>query len=186
MADPRGHGMRRAYDRLLATLTIALLVTLALVVLYSVGARASGFSPIWYDEVASILLAWISFLGAALATLRNAHLNFENLLVAQPRPVRAALFVFVETVFVLTFGLICWAGWRILGVFNDEVLTSIAWVQLAYVRSIVPIGALLMLVSRLFVVHQNWLRVMAGRDAESEEIQAEIVRAQEALARAPR
>ncbi len=178
--------MKQFYDRLLATLTVALLVILAAVVLYSVGARTAGASPIWYDEVASILLAWITFLGAALATLRNAHLNFETLLLAQQPRLRAALFIFVELVFLCAFAIILWVGWQILSVFGDETLTSLPGVQLAYVRSVVPIGALLTLLARAMVVRDNWRRVMAGRDAESEEIAAEIARAQEALARAPR
>lgn len=176
--------MRRAYERALAAATIALLIVLAAIVVYAVAARTAGASPIWYDEVASILLAWLSLLGAALAMLRNAHLNFENLLVAQPPGRRAALFVLVEAVVFTVFALMLWAGWRILEVFGDETITSIPWVRLAFVQSVVPIGAALTITSRLLVLRENWRRVMAGRDAESEEIAAEIARAQAEHSRA--
>lgn len=170
--------LRRAYERGLAALTIALLIVLAVVVVYAVVARTAGASPIWYDEVASILLAWLSLTGAALAMLRNSHLNFESLLVSRAPRTRAALLVVVEVVVLTVFGLLLWAGWRILEVFGDETMTSLPWVKLAFVQSVVPIGAALTIVSRVFVMRDNWRRVMAGRDAESEEIAAEIARAQ--------
>ena len=176
--------LRRLLQRALEAVAIALLTVLATVVLLGIGARSVGRPLVWYDEVASILLAWLSLLGAALAMLRNAHLNFENLLVAQPPGRRAALFVLVEAVVFTVFALMLWAGWRILEVFGDETITSIPWVRLAFVQSVVPIGAALTITSRLLVLRENWRRVMAGRDAESEEIAAEIARAQAEHSRA--
>ena len=35
--------------------------------------RALGHSLAWYDEVASVLLAWLTFYGAALASVRRAR-----------------------------------------------------------------------------------------------------------------
>ncbi|MCL4745833.1 MAG: TRAP transporter small permease subunit [Burkholderiaceae bacterium] len=175
--------MRRYYERLLAIVTIALLIALAAIVLYAVAARTLGASPIWYDEVASVVLAWLSLLGAALAMARNAHLNFENLLMAQPLRVRGALFLFAELVVLAVFSILLWVGWRILEVFGDETLTSLTWVPLAVVHAIVPVGAALTILARLLVARENWQRVMEGRDSESEEIAAEIARAQAELAR---
>jgi len=173
--------VRDVYGHVLAAVTLTLLVALAAVVLYAVAARTAGSSPIWYDEVASVMLAWLSFLGAALAALRHAHLNFETLLVSRALPLRRALFVIGELVFVAVFLLLAWAGWRILEIFGDEALTSLRFVPLSLVHSVVPIGALLMIVSRLFVMRDNWQRVMSGRDAEADEIAEEIARARAEL-----
>ena len=173
--------VRDVYGHALAVITLTLLVALAVVVLYAVAARTAGSSPIWYDEVASVMLAWLSFLGAALAALKHAHLNFETLLVSRALPLRKALFVFGEIVFVAVFLLMAWAGWRILEIFGDETLTSLRFVPLWLVHSVVPIGAILMIVSRLLVIKDNWQRVMSGRDAESDEIAEEIARSQAEL-----
>lgn len=177
---------RSIYERTLATVTLTLLVALAAVVLYSVAARTAGSSPIWYDEVASVMLAWLTFLGAALATLRHAHLNFDTLLVSRGLALRRLLFGFGELVFLGVFALIGWAGWHILEIFGDEALTSLRSVPLALVHSVVPIGAGLMILSRLLVAGENWQRVKAGRDLDSDEITAEIARAQTELNKAPR
>lgn len=172
------------YIRLLAGVTILLLVALAAVVLFAVVARTAGSSPIWYDEVASIMLAWLSLLGAALATARNAHLNFEGLLMNLPRRLRTVAFVLGEAVFYATFSIVLWFGWKLLAIFGDEAMTSLPAVPLAFVQSIVPVGAALILVARLLVTPGNWARVQAGTDLESQEIAAEIERARASMSQA--
>ena len=55
------------------------MVALALVVVLGVVFRRLGAALVWYDEVASILLAWLTFYGAALAALHRAHIGFPKL-----------------------------------------------------------------------------------------------------------
>ncbi|MEZ5650013.1 MAG: TRAP transporter small permease subunit [Burkholderiaceae bacterium] len=173
----------RLFVRLLSGITIVQLVALAIVVLYAVAARTLGHSPSWYDEVASVMLAWLTFVGAALATARNAHLNFELLLMRLPAAARWLVFVAGEAVFHGTFIVIAWAGWRILEIFGGETLVSLTWVPLEIVHAIVPVGAALVIIARLLVSADNWRRVMAGIDLDSAEIDAEIARAREQLSR---
>lgn len=175
--------LRRGYEKLLIAITLTLLVVLAVVVLFAVAARTLGSSPIWYDEVASVMLAWLTFLGAPLATLKSAHLNFETLLMSRTLLVRKAMFVIGEAVFYAIFVVIAWAGWGILAIFGDETLTSLRFVPLAAVQSVVPVSAVLMILSRFLLAPQNWRRVIEARNAESDEIAAEIGRAEQALAR---
>jgi len=52
------------------------MVTLSVVVIVAVCYRIAGDSLSWYDEVASILLAWITYYGAALAALQRKHVGF--------------------------------------------------------------------------------------------------------------
>ena len=58
---------RTGLRKLLEGLVLFLMVSLALVVIVGVVFRKSGASLVWYDEVASILLAWLTYYGAALA-----------------------------------------------------------------------------------------------------------------------
>jgi TRAP-type C4-dicarboxylate transport system permease small subunit len=172
------------FIRLLAGITILLLVVLAGVVLFAVASRTAGSSPVWYDEVASVLLAWLSLLGAALATARNAHLNFEGLLMSLPSRLRTLAFIVGEAVFYATFAIVLWFGWKLLAIFGDETMTSLPAVPLSIVQSIVPLGAVLIVIARLLVTPGNWARVQAGTDLESQEIAAEIERARTSMAQA--
>ncbi|TMA39745.1 MAG: TRAP transporter small permease subunit, partial [Deltaproteobacteria bacterium] len=79
---------RRRVERILEWISGALLVVLAVEVLAGVIFRAAGRSLSWYDEVASVLLAWITYYGSALAALKKSHIAFPGLVNAMPTPAR--------------------------------------------------------------------------------------------------
>ena len=173
----------RVLDVTLQAATIAMIVVLACVVLLGVGFRYTGNSLIWYDEVASVLLAWITFTGAALAVLRNAHLGFNGLLFSLPRPARTALFWVVEALFLGAFAVVAWAGWTILGIFGSETMTTLRFVPRWFVQGILPVSAALMILGRLLTLPDRMADMAAGRDPETAEIEHEIARAEAELRR---
>lgn len=168
----------RALDIALQVVALALLITLAVVVLMGVVWRYSGASLIWYDEVASLLLAWLTFVGAALAALRNAHLNFTALLIVLPAPARMALFALVEAIFVATFAAVAWAGWSLLSFFGDETLTTLRWFPRSVAQGVLPVAAVLIIVARLLTMREHCADMRRGLDPEIKEITHEIARAQ--------
>lgn len=163
---------------LLEAITIALLITLAAVVVAAVVARyALNSSFVWYDEVASVLLAWITFYGAAYAALRRRHLGFEGLVLSCPAPLRVALFALSELVVYAVFAVLAYAGWFILGILGSETLVSLRWVPLWFTQSVVPVGAALFILAQLISAPEAFARIAAGRSMEEEEIAEEIARA---------
>ena len=170
--------LARALDRLLQGLTLLLLFALTATVLLGIAFRYSGNSLIWYDELAAVLLAWITFSGAALAMLRNAHLGFSGLLHALPPTSRGALFWLVEALVLVILGVTLWAGWTILGIFGTESLTSLPFLERRVVQAVLPFGAALMVLARLLTLPERLADAREGRDAESHEIETEIARAE--------
>ena len=75
-------------ERVLEAVLMGLMSTLALLVMAAVVLRAANAPLIWYDEVAGVLLAWITYYGAALAALKRAHLGFPNLVARLPAAAR--------------------------------------------------------------------------------------------------
>ena len=67
------------------------MVVLAVEVTLGVVFRAFGHSLIWYDEVASVLLAWLTFYGSALASVKRAHIGCPELVDALPWRARRAV-----------------------------------------------------------------------------------------------
>ena len=65
--------LRTAFDRALTAFVILLLTSLAVIVLMGVVYRKLGIPMVWYDEVASIALACLTYYGAALAALKRAR-----------------------------------------------------------------------------------------------------------------
>ena len=171
----------RLLDRLFQFVTIGLLLLLAVIVVIAVIFRYTGSSLIWYDEISSILLAWLTFIGAGFAALRNAHMGFYAGLLALPTPIRASLFVIVEIIFVATFLVVAWAGWAILAIFGDDSLVSLPWLSLAVTQSILPISAVLIVIARLLTLPERWQQTLSGTDPETLEIDEEIARAEREL-----
>ena len=80
--------LRSAFERALTIFVIVLLAALAAVVLLGVACRKFDIPLVWYDEGASIMLAWMTYYGAALAALKRAHIGFPGLVNAMPPRLR--------------------------------------------------------------------------------------------------
>ena len=145
-------GWRRRYERLLEWIVIALMAVLAVEVTVGVAFRYVGYSLVWYDEVASILLAWVTYYGAALAALKRAHIGVPEL-VRQLRPaLRLPLAVFAEACVVAFFVLLAWVGYTVIEVLAGDTLVSLPDVSIAYAQSVIPISALLFVLAELLVL----------------------------------
>ena len=150
--------MRRGLRVTLEVVVLALMAALALVVVLGVAFRKLGAALVWYDEVASILLAWLTFYGAALAALHRAHIGFPKLLDGLGPAVRRPLILLGE-VFVLAFFLVvAWGGWRVFGILGGETLVGLPWVPQRFTQSVIPIGAVLYIVAELLTLPE----VLAG------------------------
>ena len=177
--------MALVFGKLVEWIAVALLLGLAGVVVAAVFFRyILNDSLPWYDELASVLLAWITYFGAALAALRRAHLGFGALVTALPRGVRIALFVIAEAVTYAVFIALAWAGWRVLAVMEGMSLEALPQISLQLVQSIVPVGCGLFVIAQITSTPEAWRRAVEGVDQEAEEIEAEIAKAQAELARA--
>ncbi len=166
------------FDILLQAVTLVLLVGLTVVVLLGISFRYSGYSLIWYDEAASVLLAWITFTGAALAMHRSAHLGFNGLLFGLNLAGRLALFWSVEVLVLGTLAVVAWAGWAILDIFGNETLTTLRFLPRSFVQGILPVSAVLMIVGRILTAPRRLAATVEGRNPELIEIEEEISRAE--------
>lgn len=160
-------GPRAALRTFLEWVVLALMAALALVVLVGVGFRKAGASLVWYDEVASILLAWLTYYGAALAALHRAHIGMPTLVNRTRGAVRVTLVLAAEAVVLGFFGVVAWAGVRVLTVLGGTTLTSLPWVPVAVAQSVIPVGAVLFMVARILSL-RDALQVPAVSAGEAE------------------
>lgn len=151
-----------------------LMVMLTVIVVVAVVYRKLDASLSWYDEVASVVLAWITYYGGALAVLKRKHIGFDSVLLAIPMPVRLYLAIFAEFVFIAFFALLAWAGWQVVVILEGDSLVSLRWVSVQVTQSVIPIGAALFILCELLAA-PNYLRmVINGQSAEHAEIEAEV------------
>lgn len=143
---------RRRFQAFLEALVLVLLGALALVVVAGVVFRKAGMALVWYDEIASILLAWLTWYGACLAALRRAHIGFPTLVERLDRPWRTAALVAREAVVIGFLAAAGWAGWRVLVVLEGTYLVSLPWMPAHVTQSVIPIGAALFIVAELLAL----------------------------------
>lgn len=143
---------RGRYERLLEWVVIALMAALALEVTVGVLYRSFGASLVWYDEVASILLAWLTFYGSALAAAKRAHIGCPEVVALLPPGARVAARVLAEVLVIGFFLLLGWMGYAILEVLATDHLVSLPAVPVSYVQSVVPISCLLIVVAEVLAL----------------------------------
>ena len=139
-----------------------LMAALAIVVILGVGFRKFGAPLVWYDEAASILLAWLTYYGAALAALKGTHIGFPKLVASAPLGLQRILLIIREVVVVGFFALIAWAGWQVIQILAGDRLTSLPWVPVAFTQSVIPIGGVLIALAELLTLPERWHEARFG------------------------
>ncbi len=159
---------------ILEWITISLMVLLTGVVTMAVIVRLLGESFSWYDEVAAIMLAWITYYGSALAALHRRHIGFDTVLLKLPVRFRLAALVFGEVVVLLFFFLMARAGLQVLEVLEGDTLISLTWVPVQFTQSVIPIGAILFMLCQVLSLPNYWKITADGISLEHAEIEEEV------------
>lgn len=144
--------LRGLYEKALEWLVIVLMTALAVEVTVGVVFRTIGESLVWYDEVASILLAWLTFYGSAYAAARRSHISCPELVAAMPPGPRLAVTILVEVMVIGFFALLGVIGWQVLEVLATDTLVSLPSVPVSWVQSVIPISAALIIVAELLTL----------------------------------
>jgi TRAP-type C4-dicarboxylate transport system permease small subunit len=141
--------VRQGFERTLTAFVVFLLASLAAVVLLGVACRKLGVPLVWYDEGASIMLAWLTYYGAALAALKRAHIGFAGLVNAMPPRWRVPAVWFGEACVIAFFALLTVFGVRVLEVLAGDTMVSLPSVPTRFTQSVIPIGGALFIVAQL-------------------------------------
>lgn len=141
--------VRQVFQRAMEVVVAALVAALALVVVLGVGFRQAGNALVWYDEVAAILLAWLTYYGAALVALSRGHIGVPMLVERLRGRPRAIVVLVAEAAVIAFFLVLAWAGWQVQGALSGATLVSLPAVPAAIAQSVIPIGAVLFIVAQL-------------------------------------
>lgn len=161
---------RVSYERVLEWLVIVLMVVLATEVSLGILFRALGRSLVWYDEVASILLAWLTFYGSALAALKRAHIGFPGLVNSFKPALRVPVVILGELLILIFFALFGWFGFDIMEVLMTDHLVSLPSVSVAWTQSVIPISALLILIAQALNFPLVLVEARSGGEAQTSQL----------------
>jgi TRAP-type C4-dicarboxylate transport system permease small subunit len=154
--------LRTYLERILEAVAIALMAILAVLVVAAVALRAANAPLAWYDEVAGVLLAWITYYGAALAALKRAHLGFPNLISTLSPAARVPVTLLGTIIVIAFFLVVAWYGFQVIILLQGDYLTSLRWVPIPFTQSVVPIGACLFVLAELLVLPDRLREAVTG------------------------
>jgi TRAP-type C4-dicarboxylate transport system permease small subunit len=141
------------------------MVSLAVIVTLAVIYRKFNAPFVWYDEVASILLAWLTYYGAALAALKRAHIGFPGLIASFPPALRVPATLFAEACVIGFFLLLAYVGASILEILSTDYLVALPSISVMYTQSVIPIGAVLFVIAELLILPDVLAEAGQRRDA---------------------
>ncbi len=162
--------LRRRYERLLEWIAIVLMTALAVEVTAGVAFRYSGYSLVWYDEVATILLAWVTFYGSALAVMKHAHMGVPEIVRLMPRGWRVATTLFAQACTLAFYLVLAWTGYAVLEVLASDTLVSLPAVSVAWAQSVIPVSAALIILAQALVFPEVLSEARRGDIGKAEEL----------------
>ena len=165
--------LRAGFELLLEWIVIVLMVALSVEVTVGVFFRTIGLSLSWYDEIASVMLAWLTFYGSALAALKRAHIGFPGLVNGMAPAWRLACVLLTEVLVIGFFALLGWTGYSVLEVLATDNLVSLPWITVAWTQSAIPVSAALVILAELLNLPQI-MREALGRAAPGASDLAEM------------
>jgi len=172
---------RNAFERLLEGIVIVLVVALTVLIICGFMFRYLGRSLVWYDEMASIGLVWLTYYGSALAALKGSHIGVPELVNAMPPRWRVAVTILAEALVILFFAVLAWTGFEVLAILGNDRMVSLPTVPLRITQSAVPIAAILFIIAELVRLPQR-LREARGQgfiDPELKEALEQVKIAEE-------
>jgi TRAP-type C4-dicarboxylate transport system permease small subunit len=144
--------VRAGFEWLLEAIVIALMIVLAAEVTIGVVFRTLGESLVWYDEVAAILLAWLTYYGAALAAMKRAHIGFSGVVDTLSPRWRLPAVALAEFCVFGFFILLAYIGWSVMDVLATDFLVSLPEISVKYTQSVIWIGAALFVIAEALML----------------------------------
>ncbi|MFA6266744.1 MAG: TRAP transporter small permease subunit [Pseudolabrys sp.] len=141
--------IRKIYDRILEIIAVFLMLAVTLIITTGFVFRWVGASLVWYDEIASISLCWLTYYAGALAALRGAHIGFAGFVNSLPANWRVASTAFASAVTIFFFVVLAIMGTQVVEILKGDTLVSIPWLPLQITQSVIPIASVLFIVAEL-------------------------------------
>ena len=141
--------VRHLYGIVLDAIVVVLMAAIAIEVTIGVVYRAIGQSLSWYDEVAVILLAWLTFYGSALAALKRAHIGFPGIVNSLAPRARLPVVILGKLIVIGFIALVGWIGYSVLDVLATDYLISLPKVSVAWTQSVIPISCAMFILAEL-------------------------------------
>jgi TRAP-type C4-dicarboxylate transport system permease small subunit len=158
----------RLRQGLVKLLEIAIMLALGLLVVDVVWQVVSRYvlrSPSrWSEELATMLLIWVSLLGASVAYARKAHLGVDYLVLKLDKSARCAVEIAVHLLvgFFAVSVMILGGLTLVERTLSLHQLSPAMGIEMGYVYSVVPISGAFFVIFALEMIAESWVGLRDG------------------------
>ena len=140
---------KNAYFAFLEGIVVVLVIALAGVVTIGFVSRYLGSPLSWYDELAAVLLAWVTYYGAALAAAKGAHITCPSVLNMCPPSIRVPVALLAEAITIGFFIFLGLASYQVMMILDGMNMVSLPAISMQVVQSAIPIASVLFIIAEL-------------------------------------
>ena len=142
-ALPRAAAWARAIEGFLNGVIGVILAVISVSLIYQVfGRYVLNSAPGWTEEVARMLIVWLTMLGAGACLRGGSHIAVTVLVNALPRGLRHLVLWLRDLAILVTVGVLAWAGARF-ALLNATQDSAALEIPMAWAYSSLCVGALL-------------------------------------------
>ncbi|MCP9340242.1 TRAP transporter small permease [Stutzerimonas xanthomarina] len=169
---------KQGYFKFLEVIVVINIIALAVVVTIGFISRLVGSPFSWYDEVASVGLAWLTYYGAALAAAKGAHIGCPSIINYFSPKVRLPIALIAEAITIGFFVLLAYTGMQVVLILEGSTLVSLTNVPLQLTQSVIPIGAAMFIVAEFLRIPDVIASAKGAGfvDHELEELEVELAK----------
>lgn len=131
-----------------------LVLVMFVVVLLQIFSRVLGHSLAWTEELSRFLLIWIGLPAASVALKHGGHAGMEFIVGLFSPKVRAVINIICALILLVFLGYFAKYGWEA-AMRAGAIRSTALEVKMIYPRLAVPVGAVLMIFSAVYLVLEN-------------------------------
>lgn len=138
--------MSKLLDKILGVILEVLMVIMVLVVILQVLARYAIKIPIpWTEESARYMLAYMTFVGSAIALREGKHIVVHFLYERLPSGYKRSFDLLFHVLILLFLLAILWGGLKLIEGAWDVPTASMPWFTMGQIYLILPVGLVIMI-----------------------------------------
>jgi TRAP-type C4-dicarboxylate transport system permease small subunit len=138
--------LSKLLDKILGTILEILMVIMVLVVILQVLARYAIKIPIpWTEESARYMLAYMTFVGSAIALREGKHIVVHFLYERLPSGYKRSFDLLFHVLILLFLLAILWGGLKLIEGAWDVPTASMPWFTMGQIYLILPVGLVIMI-----------------------------------------
>lgn len=155
----------KKFAKLESTIANILLIGIFVLVFISAFTRTIGYPINWAQDAALVAFAWLTFLGSDLAIRNTKLIGIEVLIKHFPRNIQKYLDVLFKIIIIIFLIILIKYGYTMVMTGAKRSIATLG-ISYGFVTAAVPVGSLLMLISTVIRLSENFTKIGSKEEGD--------------------